>query len=273
MTGEYRPGTERGESTARLCQNLLAKWDSMFLESVDPTRARRMEAILEALRTRIGRPSAVLDLGSGPGPLAVRMLQRFPGCRVVAVDADPVLVRVGSQALHRFRRRITWVRADLRKRRWTSGLPVHRFDAAVSSLALHWLEGDEVRALYRDLRRILRPGGFLINADYLPLRRPEQPLDRRRRAVGETERGVAVVRRFRAEWEKWWGALEREPSMPAAFQERQLRMPGAIPPRRTTGPRVPVSLEFHQGALRDAGFRETGVVWQEREFRALTGLC
>jgi adenylate cyclase, class 2 len=55
-------------------------------------------------------------------------------------------------------------------------------------------------------------------------------------------------------------------------RERQIRMPGSIPPRRTTGPKIPASLEFHTRALRDAGFRKTAVAWRVREFRVLAGV-
>lgn len=274
MKLDHRLAAEKRASTSRLCESLLEKWDPMFFETVDPTRMRRMEVILEALSAHFRGPFRVLDLGTGPGSLAARMLKRFPRCRVVAVDTDPVLLRVGEEALHRFGRRTTWVLADLREKSWTSKLPAPRFDAAVSSLALHWLEEDEIRTIYRDLRRLLRPGGLLINGDYLPSRLPKKRLGGPRRATEEyreAERGGSGPRAFKPKWEKWWGALVREPSMRAALRERQVRMPGRIPPRRNTGPRIPVSFESHERALRDAGFRETTVIWQDQDFRVLIG--
>lgn len=199
------------------------------------------------------------------------MLGSFPKSRVVAVDTDPVLLRVGAEALHRFRRRTAWVLADLRKKSWSSELPVRRFDAAVSSLALHWLEEGEVRALYRDLRPLLRPGGLVINGDYLPssqLKGHVRTAERHR----DTEKGRAGLPAFKTEWGRWWGAVEHEPSLRDVLRERQVRMPGIIPPRRTTGPRNPVSLEAYERALRDAGFREITVSWQDRGFRVLVGV-
>src|SRR5208282_828085 len=153
---------------ARLCESLYERWDPMFFETVDPTRMRRMDEILKVLKNRFRGPIKVLELGSGPGTLTERVLRRFPKSRVVAVDSDPVLLRVGTEALNRFRRRTTWVLADLRERDWSSNLPEHRFDVAVSSLTLHWLEEGEVRILYRDLRAWLRPGGMIVNGDFMP---------------------------------------------------------------------------------------------------------
>ena len=233
-----------------------------------------MAAILGVLGSQIHVPIRVLDLGTGPGPLAGRILKRFKGSRVVGVDSDPVLLRVGERALSRYGSRITWVLADLRENDWSSGLPAESFNATVSSLALHWLEEREIRALYRDLRRLLRPKGFLVNGDFLPSHRTKRGIpgqgtgsDGDRRA----EKGDARVRAFKPKWERWWSELEREPSMHSAFRERQIRMPGPIPPRKSWGPKIPVSLETHERGLRDAGFRETAVIWQDQGFRVLVG--
>ncbi len=70
-------------------EKLVSEWDSMFLTTIDRTRDRRTEAILGTLGTGCQPPFRVLDLGSGPGPLAGRILQRFSGSRVVGVDSDP----------------------------------------------------------------------------------------------------------------------------------------------------------------------------------------
>lgn len=262
-------------STTRLCEWLLNEWDPMFSGTVDPTRTRRVEGILGALSAHYHGPFRILDLGSGPGPLTLRMLRRFPKCRVVAVDTDPVLLRVGEVALRRFEGRTTWVLADLREKHWSSRLPAQRFDVAVSSLALHWLEENEIRGVYRDLQRLLRPGGMIVNGDYIPSRQPmtqprvpEEAAERLR----EVNRGRTDRRAFKSEWEKWWGALQEDPSMRDVLRERQVRMPGKIPPRRTTGPKIPVSLQAHEMALRDAGFRESGVTWRDGEFRVLIGV-
>jgi SAM-dependent methyltransferase len=246
-----------------------------MFETIDPTRMRRFEAVLDVLGGHIDGPITVLDLGSGPGSLTARILNRFPRSRVVAVDTDPVLVRVGREALHKFGKRVTWVLADLRESSWSSELPVRRFDAAVSSLALNWLEESELQDVYRDLRGLIHPGGLLINADHLPRSQPSPWLRNLSKGMGEYQgrerRGVDLPA-FKREWRKWWGALVREPSMRPEFRERQLRMPGAIPPTRNVGPTTPVSFESHERALRAAGFHDTAVIWQDMEMRILIGV-
>lgn len=255
-------------------QRLVSDWDSVFLETVDPTRERRMEAILGVLGARFGGRFRVLELGSGPGSLAARILGRFARSRVVALDTDPALVKVGRRALSRFRRRVTWVLADLKKKNWSAGLLPRSFDAVVSSLALNWLEEDELRRVYRGARRLLRPDGIVVNGDFIPSNRISVTHARRtkrdparRRTPGSDPR----VEAFRPRWEMWWGELEREPSMRAALALRRHRMPGPIPPKRTWGPEVPVPLVAHERALRNAGFGQTSVVWEEGGFRVVLG--
>ncbi|MGP8078834.1 MAG: hypothetical protein ACLQD8_02330 [Thermoplasmata archaeon] len=70
-------------------KSLLAKWDSIFFKTVDPTREERMEAILGVVGAHFHVPFRVLDLGTGPGPLAGRILKRFRGSRVVGVARTP----------------------------------------------------------------------------------------------------------------------------------------------------------------------------------------
>ncbi len=253
---------------------LLAEWDSIFLETVDPARERRMEAILGVLRTRCEGRFQVLDLGSGPGPLAARILRGFPHCRVVALDTDPALVQVGRRGLSRFRRRLRWVVSDLRKEDWSSEVRHRTFDAVVSSLALNWLEEDELRRVYQVAHGLLRPGGILVNGDFIPSNTSTATRPKAAERDPPGRRGLGSdprVSAFTPRWAKWWGALDAEPSMRTALSLRKHRMPGPMPPGRSWGPKDPVTLEVHERALRDAGFGQASVVWQEGGFRVVSG--
>jgi SAM-dependent methyltransferase len=274
-TSRTRPITVP-ESATRLCETLLDRWDGMFSSSIDLTRPRRTEAALKVVGARARGPFRVLELGSGPGAFAKRLLRRFPQCRVVAVDMDPVLLRVAERALRRYRGRTRWVLADVRESRWPSKLPVHRFDVVVSSLTLHWLEESEIKALYRQLRRLLGSGGILVEADYLPSERPHERHHGAAPTGGGHRRSTREgtdLRAFKRAWSGWWAAVAKEPTLRDALQERQLRMPGPIPPKRTTGPKVAASIEAHERALLGAGFRPVGVVWEDGAFRVLVGAC
>ena len=87
----------------------IDRWDAQQ-QAYLPDREERFIALIDAVQECAGRPDPlVLDLGCGPGSLAVRLLGRLPGAEVVAIDADPLLIALGEAvrplAAGRFRRR------------------------------------------------------------------------------------------------------------------------------------------------------------------------
>lgn len=240
---------------------LLKSWDAQQ-ESFNPDRERRFAAMLDAVGAAAPKRFTALDLGSGPGSLSVRLLRRFPAARVIAVDNDPVTLRIGRGALGTHGGRLTWVDAKLGARGWTDRLPPGRIDAAVSTTALHWLTTSDLQALYRDLGRLIHRGGVFLNGDHLPSGRRSRELSRLAERVRRTRfEGATRADEWKA-WREWWESTEKIPALRPYFDERTRR--AARHPRRGDLP-----LEVHEDALRGAGFREVEVIWQEFENRVL----
>jgi SAM-dependent methyltransferase len=218
--------------------------------------------ILDVLEAERGRRFSVLDLGSGPGSLSARILRRFPRARVVAVDYDPVVRRIGEGALAHFGRRLVWVDAKLGRPGWTDALPGRRYDVAVSTTALHWLGPAQLTRLYNDLGRVLGKGGVFLNGDWLPWGPRDGDL---RKLAGRLPNIRLPVRgrggRWGA-WRKWWDDARKVPALRAAFEEHDRRS-ASHPDRRHT------TLDQHVRRLRDAGFRTVATVWQVGEDRIL----
>jgi SAM-dependent methyltransferase len=250
----------RAKSPTPNWRGLLRGWDAQQ-ETFNPDRERRFSAMLDVLAATLPRRFTALDLGSGPGSLSVRLLRRFPGARVIAVDHDPVTLRIGKGALGNFRGRLSWVDAKLGEPGWTSHLPVRRIDAAVSTTALHWLSEKALRALYRDLGRLLRRGGVLLDGDHLPWGPEDRGFSRLAEKVRKVRFGVRPDREWSA-WTAWWEDAAKIPALRPLFEERKRR--AAHHPR--TGD---LTLSVHEDALRRAGFREVGVVWQDLSNRVL----
>jgi ubiquinone/menaquinone biosynthesis C-methylase UbiE len=100
-----------------------------------------------------------VDLGCGPGYLAVELAAQAPGLRVTGIDLSPVMLnraRAHTQ-LAGMEARVEFKQADAQR----VPVPDHSYDLAVSSFALHhW--ADPV-AVFNEVARIVRPGGsFLI---------------------------------------------------------------------------------------------------------------
>jgi hypothetical protein len=73
----------------------------------------------------------------------------------------------------------------------------------------------------------------------------------------------AFTRRGGEDWTTWWQALSAEPALQDLFTERERRFTWKAQERR-----VPI-FDVHEAALRDAGFREVGVIWQNMDNRVL----
>jgi SAM-dependent methyltransferase len=241
----------------------LRRWDEQQT-SFNPDRERRFSAMFDVAEAAVGRRFRALDLGCGPGSLSSRLLRRFPAARSVAVDYDPVALHVGQGALGTIGGRLCWVDARLGSSGWRARLPPGRYDAAFSTTALHWLRPAPLRQLYRDLYRLLRPGAVFLNGDHLPWGDRERRLSQladKVRTLRLRETGPAGWRA----WRKWWDDAERVPELKPYFRLQKERH--SQHPKEGDSP-----LDLHERALRRAGFREVGVVWQEMENRVLLAI-
>jgi SAM-dependent methyltransferase len=244
------------------------RWDAQQQRYM-PDREERFGAVIDAVEAGAGRPDPlVLDLGSGPGSLAVRLLDRIPGAAVVAVDADPLLLALG-RAAYGTRARLRFADLDLRVPGWAAGLGLdRRADAAVSTTALHWLPAPALRPMYAELATVLRPGGLLLNGDHLADDEARVPvlagLDR---ALTERWEERAGPSGDYEDWKDWWQAATAAPMLAGPAAERARR--GLSEDHHGS---ESVRLAEHVGALEAAGFTEVGTIWQHGENRILTAV-
>ncbi|MFC4013358.1 class I SAM-dependent methyltransferase [Nonomuraea purpurea] len=236
----------------------IARWDRQQ-EGYLPDREERFTALIDAVEA-LGRPDpVVIDLGCGPGSLSARLLERLPEATVVSVDADPLLLGLGRAAYPR----LTFVAADLRTSGWTGLLGLDGpADVAVSTTALHWISGTELKGVYAELATVLRPGGLLLNGDHLDTEDTTPTLSRLEHTVHERETARTFGTNRPEDWRTWWEAITADPAFAALNQERT-----------TAGADHHGSeshlLSHHVEALKEAGFSEIGTLWQRGNNRLL----
>lgn len=240
----------------------LARWDRQQ-EHYMPDREQRFEVIGDVLDERRERDDLlIVDLGIGPGTLAQRLLDRFPDARVVGVDADPLLLGLAEAALAGPRLRT--VNADLRSAEWLDALELERVpDAFVSTTALHWMNRDPLRELFRTCAQALKPGGLFIDGDHLY----EGPAGPGLDALGTAMTARRAVRQGTADaedWAAWWDAVHRAPELADLVRARDGGFEHTVHDR----PTVHDYLDF----ARDAGFAEAGIVWQYGDDRIVVGI-
>src|SRR6516162_2260967 len=203
-----------------------------------PDREERFTALIDAVQEEAGRPDPlVLDLGSGPGSLAIRLLDRMPAATVLAIDADPLLLALG-RAAYSGRAGLRFTDLDLRSAGWAGQLGLPRLaDAAVSTTALHWLTPPALRAMYAEVATVLRPGGLLLDGDHF---------------AGDPAVAPTLARLDRA--------------LAQRIEDRALAGPAEERERRRLSEdhhgSESILLAEHVAALTAAGFTEIGIIWQ-----------
>ena len=140
----------------------VARYDA-DMAVMHPNRSRMVEIALEVLPFGREEPLQALDIGVGTGYFTARFLEAFPRASVHALDGAEAMIELAKERLGRRQQNVMFSVGDFRDLgRILAG---QRFDVVFSSYALHHLARDEKRSVVRDAVSLLRPGGWLLNAD------------------------------------------------------------------------------------------------------------
>jgi malonyl-CoA O-methyltransferase len=161
---------------------------------------RVREELLERLDVVRLAPTVVLDLGAGTGHASLALKRRYRSSQVIALDLAEGMLREAG-------RRQTLLRRFRRVCGEAAALPLR--DASVelvfSNLMLQWCQDPD--AVFRECRRVLKPGGLLTFTTFGPdtlveLRRAWAAADSRthvNRFIDMHDLGDALVRSGLAE--------------------------------------------------------------------------
>jgi tRNA (cmo5U34)-methyltransferase len=130
-----------------------------------PDYERLQEELVAATRGVDAR--SILELGTGTGETARRVLDAHPRAQLTGIDSSvPILDRA--------RRSLDGARATLRLGRLQDPLPPGPFDLCVSALTVHHLDWHGKADVFERLGAVLTPGGRFVLADVIV---PEDPAD------------------------------------------------------------------------------------------------
>jgi trans-aconitate methyltransferase len=241
---------------------LQESWDRQQ-ESYLPDREHRFAAMLDAVAAVADAgPVRLLDLAGGTGSITLRALRRFPGAEATVLDLDPALLAIAGAALAG---RAAVVSADLARPGWSATLPAGGFDAVLTATALHWLPEARIRALYGEIRDLLRPGGVFVNADHMP-DDGLPTLTKDLQAAAEAHREARYAAGAALSWSQWWQHVAAVPGLAALVARRNELFPGG----HAAEYNPPVS--WHLDALRGAGYTEAGLLWRGGADAAVAGV-
>lgn len=130
----------RFETTVPLYAELRAPYPAEFFRTV-------------AAKLRFSKRDALIDLGTGPGLLALGFAP-YVG-RITGVDPEPEMIAVARHAAEQQSQAFTLIEGK------AEALPddIGRFDVVTIGRALHWMDRDAMAAL---LPRLLAPDGAIV---------------------------------------------------------------------------------------------------------------
>ncbi len=129
-----------------------------------PAYERLQDELVAATRPIEAR--AILDLGSGTGETARRVLAAHPGAHLTGIDSSP-------EMLARARETLDPEHVQLVLQALDQPLPAGRYELVVSALAVHHLEGAGKAQLFARVRTALASDGRFVLADHVLPERTE----------------------------------------------------------------------------------------------------
>src|SRR5579872_1270087 len=144
-------------------------WDPATYRSLMRTEVPAYDDLQDAVATATRPVPArrILDLGTGTGETAARVLAVHDGAFLVGVDESGEMLTMAHQSLPA-------ARVELRVGRLQDALPPGPFEVVVSALAVHHLDGPAKAELFGRVYERLDPGGRFVLGDVVV---PEKPAD------------------------------------------------------------------------------------------------
>ncbi|RAP53400.1 MAG: hypothetical protein BZ138_01055 [Methanosphaera sp. rholeuAM270] len=126
-----------------------------------PKYPEMLAALINAIPDYRENPK-ILDLGCGTGNITLKVLERFPKAQVTCLDLSENMIEIAKEKLSQYDN-VTYVIGD-----FTEVILDEKYDAIISSLALHHIPSDEEKEeMYRGIYDALKENGVFYNADVL----------------------------------------------------------------------------------------------------------
>jgi ubiquinone/menaquinone biosynthesis C-methylase UbiE len=134
----------------------LTPYYDSFAKLINPLRHRLLQ------QASIQPGQRVLDVGCGTGLLTLMVKHSIPDAIVTGLDADEQVIQIARDKSRGFD--IQWDHAFA----FDMPYPDQSFDVVVSSFVMHHLTGADKLRTFREVHRVLRPGGCFHVLDFGP---------------------------------------------------------------------------------------------------------
>jgi tRNA (cmo5U34)-methyltransferase len=108
----------------------------------------------------------LLDLGAGTGALSLEILNRYPNVSLTCLDFSEAMLSHARERLEKYGEKVTFVQTSLQNSGWSKAVE-GTFEAVVSSFVTHTIP-DKIKAVYRELFRLVKSEGCFLSCDLFP---------------------------------------------------------------------------------------------------------
>jgi tRNA (cmo5U34)-methyltransferase len=151
--------TERLKKVKRHFESEAGIYDENVVRVI-PHYKEMLDALVSNLPFSQDKEIKIIDLGCGTGTLPFLIKNKFPKANIICLDFAESMIKVAQEKLKNFSG-IEFELADITRYDFK-----RKYDAVVSSLALHHLETDQDKKnFYQKIYAALNINGVFINAD------------------------------------------------------------------------------------------------------------
>lgn len=150
------------ESAARAVHaTIWQKTDGISPQGDSRLRQNYLNALQEKLNLQ---PQDILDIGCSVGMSSFSLQSAYPQAKITGLDLSPYYLAVANYRARQRQAPIQWVHAAAE----ATGLPDGSFDFVSAFLMFHELPQTAAKAIIKEARRLLRPGGHFALMDMNP---------------------------------------------------------------------------------------------------------
>ena len=178
----------------------------------------------------------ILDLGVGTGKTALDLLKKFPNVHIGGIDISKNMIEQGKIRLKEYSDKVDFKRLDM----IDFIIKPLKFDACVAVLSVHHLNPKEKQELFEKIFNSLKEDGIFVIGDIIKFDTKKETEEK------EQEWKSFIIKNLGKERGTFWFKNYQEEDLPD-FVSNQLKW------------------------LKDAGFRETGCIWQFMNYAVFYG--
>ncbi len=139
------------DSYNKMAQKLVPKYDFLQNEVFNIIEFNQKQKIV------------LVDLGAGSGIFIEKFLKRYPGSTAFWIDYSEDFLKVAQNRLSKFTGKVNYILSSLEEN-WENYINIEP-DIIFSMSAIHHLNTDEKKELYKKCYNILKVKGWFINID------------------------------------------------------------------------------------------------------------